>query len=66
MTGTGGADDELATNWFEVVSRKHMDELGLLIKAASKVLLPPPRNASGAQARLGSVGKSDKFRFFYT
>ena len=63
MTGTGGADDELATNWFEVVSRKHMDELGLLIKAASKVLLPPPRNASGAQARLGSVGKSDKFRF---
>ena len=63
VTGAGGADDELATNWFEVVSRKHMDELGLLIKAASKVLLPPPRNNSGAQTRLGSVGKSDKFRF---
>jgi len=48
VTGTGGADDDLTVNWFEIVSRKHMEELGLLIKAASKVLFPPPRG-HGAQ-----------------
>lgn len=43
MTGGGGGDDDFAVNWFEIVTRKHMDELGLLIKAASKCLFPPPK-----------------------
>jgi hypothetical protein len=43
VTGGGGGDDDFAVNWFDIVSRKHMDELGLLIKAASKCLFPPPK-----------------------
>ena len=43
VTGGGGGDDDFAVNWFELVTRKHMDELGLLIKAASKCLYPPPK-----------------------
>ena len=43
VTGGGGGDDDFAVNWFEIVTRKHMDELGLLIKAASKCLFPPPK-----------------------
>ena len=48
MAGGGGGDDDFAVNWFEIVTRKHMDELGLLIKAASKCLFPP-RKGHGAQ-----------------
>ena len=33
MTGSGGGDEDSSVNWFEIVTRKHMDELGLLIKA---------------------------------
>ena len=43
MTGSGGGDDDMSVNWFEIVSRKHMDELGLLIKAAQKCLSAPLR-----------------------
>lgn len=48
VAGGGGGDDDFAVNWFEIVTRKHMDELGLLIKAASKCLFPP-RKGHGAQ-----------------
>ena len=50
VTGGAGGDDDFAVNWFEIVTKKHMDELGLLIKAASKCLFPPPKG-HGARAR---------------
>ena len=31
-------------NWFDVVTKKHMNELGLLIKNAQKVLYPPGKD----------------------
>ena len=49
MTGGGGGDDDFAVNWFEIVTRKHMDELGLLVKAASKCLFPPPKGHGSGQ-----------------
>lgn len=33
-TGGGNADEDQMVNWFDVVTKKHMNELGLLIKNA--------------------------------
>ncbi len=43
ITGGGGGDEDLAENWFDIISKKHMNELALLIKCCSKVLFPPAR-----------------------
>ena len=42
-TGGGGGDEDISLNWFDIVSKKLMDELGLLLKCASKVLFPPSK-----------------------
>jgi len=51
-TGEGGDDADAMENWFDIVSKKHMNELGLLIKSASKVLFPPTKG-HGAQRVTG-------------
>ena len=43
LTGGGGGDEDISLNWFDIVSKKLMDELGLLLKCASKVLFPPSK-----------------------
>ena len=43
VTGGGGGDDDQSDNWFDIVSKKYMNELGLLINIAQKVLFPPAR-----------------------
>lgn len=48
VSGGAGGEDDLSLNWFDVISRKLMNELGLLIKCCSKVLFPPART-HGAQ-----------------
>jgi len=47
-------------NWFDIVSKKHMNELGLLIKSASKVLFPPTKG-HGAQRVTGKF--IDRFKW---
>ena len=44
MTGGGGGDEDHAQNWFDILSKKHMNELGTLIKSAAKVLQAPSRS----------------------
>ena len=55
LTGNVGDDTERTTNWFEIVSRKMLNELVLLIKAAQEILLPPPKGIT--KVRLSSSGK---------
>ena len=52
VSGGAGGEDDLSLNWFDVISRKLMNELGLLIKCCSKVLFPPARS-HGAQRVTG-------------
>ena len=54
ITGGGGGDEDLAENWFDIISKKHMNELGLLIKCCSKVLFPPARG-HGVQRVTGKL-----------
>ena len=54
ITGGGGGDEDLAENWFDIISKKHMNELGLLIKCCSKVLFPPARG-HGVQRVTGKI-----------
>jgi len=46
--GSGGEND-LSVNWFDIVSRKLMNELGLLINNCCKKVLFPPKRGHGAQ-----------------
>ena len=41
MNGGGGDNDAQMTNWFDIVTKKHMNEFGLLIKCAQKVMFSP-------------------------
>ena len=40
--GGGDAEDQLL-NWFDIVTKKLMQEISSLIKCAMKVLFPPSR-----------------------